>query len=172
MAQNVSSSSTTAKQAKERGTQPSDVAALLAKVHKLLEAEDIKQALDLLLRTRSASLWSQNAIGVCQLRLGQTQAAIALFRGMVVSETLLVRDHVPTVCRTNFATALLVSRNIPGCVAVLSELTPEDHPTVVKLNDAIKRWKSNLTLWQKIQWYTGTELNHAVELGFPPGDLE
>jgi hypothetical protein len=173
MAQNAFSSPATKEQKQaEHEIKPPEVANLLATVDKYLREGDPKQALALLSRTKLASPYIQNAVGVCQLRLGQTQAAVSKFRGMAVTDTLLVRHDTPTVCKTNHATALLVSKNLSGCLRMLSDLKNENHPTSQKLHAAIQRWKSNLSLWQKIQWYTGSELDHPVELDFPPGDLE
>jgi len=152
-------------------SKPPEIAELLAKVQVLLDERQPAKAIELITRSRLISPWVQNAIGVCRMRLGQTQSAVDLFRGMVVSETLNLRDDVPAVCKTNYATALLVNKNLPGCQNVLRELG-EAHPTAHKLKAAIERWKNGMGLWQKIQWYTGTEMTDAVPLDFPAGDLE
>lgn len=41
-----------------------------------------------------------------------------------------------------------------------------------KLHSTIARWKSSLTLWQKLNWYLGGQPDKPVVLDFPPGDLE
>lgn len=150
---------------------PAEIAATLAKVDRFLRDGLYQQALAFLGRSKMDSSWMRNAVGVCQLRLGQTQAALTMFRGLVVSEALVMCEDAPIVFKTNYAVALLETRNISGCLAVLAEIKNESHPAVQRLRLAIKRWKDSLSLWQKIQWYTGTDMDHPVNLGFAPGDL-
>jgi hypothetical protein len=151
---------------------PEAIAVLLGKVGELLQEGKAKPALDLIRRSRLNSPWIQNAVGVCQLRLHETDAATSLFRGMVVTATLLLRDDVPTVFKANYATALLLGGNIAGGMNVLSELKDSEHPAVGRLKEAVRQWRATLTFWQKVQWYTGGEIICPVSLSFPPGDLQ
>lgn len=175
MAQNSASSSFTqssSEHAQPGDAKPPEVVALFAKVDALLKEGSPEKALALVGRAKIESPWLKHAVGVCQLRMGHTQAAVELFRGMVVSGHLEFRHDVPTVWKTNFATALLVTNNLSGCLNALAEVKDQNHPGVVKLRAAIDQWKKGLTLWQKFLWYTGSEPSSPVELGFPPGDLE
>lgn len=156
----------------ERESIPPEVAELLARVGKVLQEQGAKPALDLVNRTKLASPWVRNAIGVCQLRLGLTDAAVSTFRSMVVSDNLMIRPDALCVCRINYAIALLLAGNMGGCLNLLSELDDVKHPGVEKLRAALDRWKTALSFWQKIQWAIGNEVNEPVKLDFPPGEFE
>jgi hypothetical protein len=150
---------------------PPEIADLLAKADQLLQAGEPKKALDLIARAKFNSPWTTNALGVCQLRLGNAKVAVDVFRGLVLAAGgILLRSDVPAVFKTNYATALLLAENMGGCLSVLAEVRDE-HPAVGKLKAAIQRWKEGMTLWQKINWYMGGQPDRPVALDFPPGDL-
>ena len=119
------------------------------------------------------SAWATNALGVCQLRLGNAKVAVDVFRGLALAAGgILLRNDVPAVFKTNYATALLAADNMGGCLSVLAEVREEEHLAIGKLRVAIQRWKESLTLWQKINWYLGGQPDRPVALDFPLGDLE
>src|SRR5262245_42438631 len=124
---------------------PPEIVALYAKLNALLISGDPGKALALAQRTRLDSPWVPNAVGVCQLRLGHVASAVELFRGMVVSGHLDLRDDVPVVWKTNFATALLMAKNLAGCLAALAEIKDHHHPHVAKIRAAVERWKAGLS---------------------------
>jgi hypothetical protein len=160
-------------QAKGAETRPPEVVDLLGKVDKLLREGQPKRALEIISRAKINSPWVTNAAGVCQLRLGNAKVAVDVFRGLVLaSGGLILRQDIPAAFKTNYATALLAMDNLAGCLGVLAEVRDEDHPGAQRLRAAVQRWKQDLTLWQKIQWYTGGQPARPVTLDFPPGDLE
>ena len=140
-------------------------------VEKLLQAGQPKKALDVLARSKVHPPWSTNAIAVCLLRLGQADRAVELFRNLVLSGNLFLRPDVPTAWKVNFATALLMSGNLSGCVQLLGDIREEDHPGVQRLRAALRSWHSRLSVWEKIQWLLGGQPASPVELDFPPGEL-
>jgi hypothetical protein len=151
---------------------PPETAALLGRVEQLLQGEGPKAALEYLNRSRVVSAWATNARGVCLLRLGEAQRAVDLFRGLVLGAgSLCLRDDVPTLFKTNFATALLLADNLAGCLSTLALINDEADPAVGRLRAAIRRWQQGLTFWQKVRWHLGSPLGRPVELDFPPGDL-
>jgi len=151
---------------------PSQIADMLIKAEELLRAGEPMKALDLIGRTKIRSPWVTNALGVCQLRLGNTKDAVDVFRGLVLGAGgILLREDVPAVFKTNFAVALLEAGNVAGCLSALADVR-EEHPAVGKLKAAIQRWKESLTLWERINWYMGGQPDRPVALDFPPGDLE
>jgi hypothetical protein len=146
---------------------------LLGKVDKLLREGQPERALEIISRAKINSPWVTNAAAVCQLRLGNAKVAVDVFRGLVLaSGGLILRQDIPAAFKTNYATALLAMNNLGGCLSVLAELRDEEHPGALRLRAAVQRWKQGLSLWQKIQWYTGGEPACLVTLDFPPGDLE
>jgi hypothetical protein len=165
--------STTQTLAKENGVVPKspEIADLLARIGQMLQADDPEKALELIRRARSNSPWMTNALGVCQLRLGNAKAAVSVFRGLVLAAGGIdLRSDVPAVFKANFAVALLKADNLGGCLSVLDEV--REDPAVGKLRGAIDRWKMSLTLWERLNWYMGGHPDRPVVLDFPPGDLE
>lgn len=150
---------------------PQDVVKLLGQVEALLNAGQSRQALDQLRRAKSASPWATNAVGVCLLRNGDARAALDVFRGLAISGHLALRQDAPTVFKTNFATALLATNNIVGCLSTLKEIGDECHPAIDRLRTAIGRWEAGLSFWHRLNWYMGGEPSSTVELDFPAGDL-
>jgi hypothetical protein len=89
---------------------PADVAGALAEAESLLEDGQPAKALERLGRAGRACPWLTNAVGVCQLRLGNGPVAVDLYRGLVLgSGGLILRDDVPPVFKANYAAALLRS---------------------------------------------------------------
>jgi hypothetical protein len=158
-------------QAGTAGGHSPESGAVLNQVETLLRAGQPRQALDLLARGKDHSPWSANATGVCLLRLGRADRAVELYRTLVLSEGLFLRPDVPTAWKVNFATALLMADNLPGCVRVLAEMQEEHHPGVQRLRAALDRWHKGLAAWEKVRWFLGGQPARPVELDFPPGEL-
>ena len=80
----------------------------------------------------------------------------------------------PTIYRTNFATALLMSGHPAGCEEILADLVDKTHPSVQRLIKAIDQWVKSLTFWQKLNWWVGRiePKDCHVRLDFVPGELE
>lgn len=150
---------------------PSESSGLRDQIEKLLQAGRPKKTLDVLARSKDHSSWSTNAVAVCLLRVGQTDRAIELFRNLVLSGNLLLRSDVPTTWKINFATTLLMSDNLFGCIRILRDVRDESHPSVQRLRGAIRQWEKELSLWEKIQWLLGGQPACRVRLDFPPGEL-
>jgi hypothetical protein len=153
-------------------TRPSEVEDLLGKVNNLLQEDRTREALDLLVRAKVTSAWVTNAVGVCELRLGSAESAVATFRNLVLSGGLFLRDDVPTVCKANYAVALLAAGNLAGGLVVLDEISDEENPAVLRLRAAVERWRRGLTLWEKFGWWFGTLPGRKPVLDSPLGDLE
>lgn len=150
-----------------------EIVDLLIKAEKLLKEDEPRKALDLIARAKINSPWVTNALGVCQLRLGNAKVAVDAFRGLVLGAGgIHLRSDVPAVFKTNFAVALLKADNMGGCLSALAEVREEEHPAVGRLQAAIERWKRSLTFWERINWYMGGQPDRPVVFDFPPGDLE
>src|SRR5581483_10240761 len=103
--------------------------------------------------------------------LGKAKQAVELLRNVVLSGSLFLRSDVPTAWKVNFAIALLMTDNLAGCIQALRDIQEKDHPYVQRLYNAIRQWKKELSLWEKIQWHLGGQPARRVELGFPRGQL-
>src|SRR5262249_44239431 len=141
---------------------PPEVVELLGKVDRLLRGGWPGQALEVAVRARVKSPWAANALGVCQLRLGNAKSAVDVFRGLVLAGGLTLRRAVPDVFKTNYATALLLSGNVSGGVRLLDEVGDEQSPAVRRLREAVRRWAESLTFWQRVNWWMGGEPNHPL----------
>jgi hypothetical protein len=151
---------------------PSDIANVIGQVKALLQEQAPEKALHAITHSRLKSPWMTNAVGVCHLRLGNTKQAVEFFRSLVVFSAVQLSRDAPLVFKTNYATALLASDNVKGCLAVLNELDDEEHPAVQRLRAAVQRWKQSLSLWHKLQWYLGDPPQRPVTLEFPLGEVD
>ncbi|HMP04316.1 MAG TPA: hypothetical protein PKD86_03705 [Gemmatales bacterium] len=150
----------------------SEVEELLRKAEVLLKENEPRKALDLISRSRIHSPWVTNALGVCQLRLGQAKIAVEAFRGLVLGAGgIQLRSDVPPVFKANFAVALLKADNMDGFLSTVAELSAEEHPAATRLKTAIEGWKKSLTMWQRLNWYLGGLPATPLTLDFPLGDL-
>jgi hypothetical protein len=151
---------------------PPDVADLVGKANELLGEGQTTKALNLLSRSKIKSPWVTNALGVCQLRQGNSKVAVDVFRSLVLaSGGLIIRNDVPTIFRTNYATALLADGNLAGCIAVLAEIRDEHNPGVKRLREAIRRWEQGLGFWRRLNWLLGSQPDEPVTLAPPLGDV-
>src|SRR4051812_12600004 len=122
---------------------PPEVADVLRKVQKLLDEGQPAAALEQIGGSNLDSPWLANAAGVCQLRLGNANAAVETFRGLVLTG-LFLREDAPTVFEVNFATALIADGNLSGGLRTLSEIREEGHPAVLEIRHAIRRWAAGM----------------------------
>jgi hypothetical protein len=163
---------TTSPQTDGADTRPPVVADLLGKVQKLLEEGQPAAALEQVARSRLRSPWLTNALGVCQLRLGNAKVAVDTFRGLVLaSGGLVLREDVPAVFKVNFATALLADGNLAGGLRALDEVGDEGHPGVREIRDAVRRWQGGMTFWQRLWWSVGGQPPRPLLLDFTLGWL-
>ena len=115
-----------------------------------------------------------NAMGVCLMRVGRVEEAVRILRDLVLQPgcTWMIPNR-PIVYKTNFATALLMSGRVSGCVEMLAEINREKHPSVIRLRMTIRRWERGLSFWQRLNWRLSQidPANRPVELDFAPGDF-
>jgi hypothetical protein len=149
-----------------------DVQDVLQKVKNALAGGDVDGALALLSRTRLRSPWLTNAAGVCQLRLRNHKVAVDVFRSLVLAPGgLLLRTDVPPVFLANYAAALLGAGNVGGAHRVLNELDADGDSVVQRLRQARRNWLNRLTIWQKLNVWTGGQPAVPIEFDFPVGEL-
>lgn len=146
----------------------------LHRVEKLAASQHYQKAIDLL-SAAGCDRQLLNAKGVCLLRLGRNDEAVRVFHDLVLnSGCMWMRPGVPTVYKTNYGTALLLSGHLSGCVDILTEIQDEQNATVQQLRAAIKRWESQLTFWQNLNWrLSGIDpANRPVTIDFVPGEFD
>jgi hypothetical protein len=151
---------------------PADIAEVLCRAGQMLEEEGPRKAFELLAKSREASPWLTNARGVCLLRMGETQRALELFRGLAMAASGHgLNNDAPTQFKTNYATAQLLAGNMTGCIVALGQARDEGHPAVQNLRAALRSWRQGLSFWEKVCSALGADIGRPVELDFPPGDL-
>ncbi|HUU82801.1 MAG TPA: hypothetical protein VM243_04775 [Phycisphaerae bacterium] len=152
---------------------PDKVSDALALVQTLLDAGKPKEAIELVRRFGTSSPEMSNVYGVALLRAGEAAKAVEFYRGICLSTcSACLKADLPTVFKTNYATALLLVKNVAGCLAILQELAQEQNPYVQKLRAAIDRWRRSLGWWKRLAFdLYGAEPDKPVSLDFPPGEL-
>ena len=144
---------------------------LLQEVDKLLMAGSPHRALELISQSKLQSPRVVNATGVCQLRLGNAQSAVDIYRRLLVTGGIFLRPDAPIIFKVNFAVALLMSDNLPGFYSTLAELHADNDPAVIKVRAGFNAWKRKLTFRQRVLFSCGVQPQVPIDLGFPPGDL-
>lgn len=148
---------------------------LIAHVDELLALEQPDKALNLLRSTEHPSdPRLTNARGVCQMRLGLIDAAIATYRTLVLEPVgmfLAVRNSLHDAYKTNLATALMLKGNVTHGEQVLEEIDNTNYPMIDKLRSVISAWRRELSLWENFEHQLGVSTFHPVSLPFKPGEL-
>jgi hypothetical protein len=146
--------------------------ALVSEAARLTDFGRPEQALHLLNQANDYSDAARNARGVCLLRLHRIDDAVRTFRAFVLATGgTWCKPDLPIIYRTNFATALLLAGHPRGCLDILGDINQEQHPSMVRLQDALKVWQRGLSWWQWINWKTGIDPNSPVQLDFFPGEF-
>jgi hypothetical protein len=115
---------------------------------------------------------AKNIQGVALLRLGRVDEALRVFESLVLSrDGVSPRKNVPDLVKTNLATALLLSGDMRECLRTLNDLKNPGQYSAVRLQTAIGRWWTSLSLCQRLRWCLGGTPRRLVELDFPPGDV-
>ena len=147
---------------------------LLEKMIACAQEGRYEQALKLARGKGGQSLDVQNAEGVCLMRLGRPEAAVQVFRGLVINPgcTWMRRDR-PVHYKVNFATALLLHGLTGGCLDMLSDLHGETTPMVDRLRGAIRKWEKSLPMFAWLDWKINrvASSSRPVTLNFPPGEF-
>ena len=130
------------------------------------------EALKALATIAGSSTAIMNARAVCLLRKGQTAAALRLFRSFVLQPGCTwMKTELPVIDCTNFSTALLLDGHPLGVRDTLASIIQRDHPSVVRLNRALRDWEHTLTWWQRFNWRFGLDPGVPVPISFVPGEF-
>jgi hypothetical protein len=145
----------------------------LARARELLDENRPKDAAELLQKGGLSNSTLANAYGVCLMRCGELDKALEVYRNLCMSTSVCVKRDARAEQLANYATALLLKRNLSGCVRALREIRDPSHVAAVRLQDAIHQWKRSLSWTQRVRLRLWDHVpSQPIELGFPPGDLD
>ena len=146
----------------------------IARVSNLIRRRDYQAAAELL-RSAGRDPLVRNTLGVCLLRFGHVEEALAVFRQFVLTPgSVTERSDVSNACKRNFAMALLMKGSPSGALDVITETREPDHPMAVRIREAVKSWEKSLSWLRRIDW----KLNRIepprcqVPIDFEPGEFE
>lgn len=142
---------------------------VLQEVRVLAEQGQADEALRILKSVNGDDPVLMNAAGVCHLRAGRPAQAVQVFHRLCVGEGVGLRSAVPPLHIANFATALLLSGNLHGCIYHL-RYVDRSHPVSAQLHAAIANWERSLGGWRRLLRRLGMyEPERPLELDTPPG---
>jgi hypothetical protein len=145
---------------------------ILDQVHDLIGKNHYRDAIDLINRSGQHSAPMENARGVCLLRMGEIEKAGKVFHGLVFPTGSICADpNCPVTYHTNFVTAMFLSGNHVAGLGVLGQIRDRRHPSVARLQAALKTWKKGLGLLQRLGCAVNAYPQKPVTVDFPPGDL-
>ena len=154
------------------GGAPNSAAAIVSEVARLADGGRPEQALHLLSTANLYTDATRNARGVCLLRLNRTDDAVRTLRTLVLpANCTWMKPELPVVYRTNFITALLLARQPGGGEELIVQMPEQDHPSVIRLREAMQCWVHELSWWQWLNWKPGLIPDVPVSLNFVPGEF-
>lgn len=160
---------TNGRPAARAAARPATTADLQTRVDDLLREGRPREALALL--PAADAPWVRNARGVCLLRLGRAGEAIEVLRDLVFGPGgFAVRPDADPVHQANYATALLLDGNPEGFSSILGGIDDRSHPAVAGLDEAVRRWRAGMTVWQRVASALGVG-GPRLTIPFPPGHL-
>ena len=146
---------------------------VIDQVKNLLNDNRPDEAMKMLSRSRDTSTAIQNARAVCLMRLGQAEDALRILNSLVFPHGgITINPDAPLQVKINYATALLMSGNLAGCLSALGELRDETHPSVERLRQAIAGWRKSQSWWRRFSMAVGMHpFDVKIPLAFPPGEM-
>lgn len=140
-------------------------------IQKLLASNEIEKAFHYIDRKGDRTPELRNALGVCLMRLGETEKAVNILRELVFQKYLSIPRGTPPLFQANYATALLMKRYNQMGIEIIKTLSPSGHPYIAQLHDAVAQWRKDLPLYRKFLSKLGLYPNTRIVLNFPPGQI-
>ncbi len=136
-----------------------------AKIRALIERREYQAACDSLGGKVSGPLLA-NIKAVLLLRLGKAESATSLLRSFVWDlSSFVMRTDTPGLMRLNFATGLLLSGHVAGCLEVLRSIKEPHNEQASELLAEIRSWEKSLSMIRRLDWkLCGIE---HIPTGFP-----
>jgi hypothetical protein len=126
-------------------TKTANPSTALQHIRQLLEDDRPGEALSFITHSANDSPEMKNARGVCLLRLGRLDEAVAVLRELAYQGLTGMSHEAPALFRTNFAVALLrANHDKGGALEIADRLDRNEHPEAARLKDAVRRWKESL----------------------------
>jgi hypothetical protein len=151
-------------------TKTANTSAALQHIRELLAHDQPGEALNFITHSGNDSAEMENARGVCLLRLGRLDEAIAVLRDIVCEGLVGVPHHAPALFRANFAVALLrANRDKGGALEISDWLDGNEHPEAAKLKAAVRQWKKSLGFLGRLRCRLGLYPAKPVPLDERPG---
>ncbi len=142
------------------------------RVRMLLEQGRPSEALKLIDHPGQDSASMKNAQAVCLLRLGKVQEAISLLRDITFQGFVCIPSDTPVVYQANFITAMLMANHKDSVFDTIDRLDDKQHPGIAKIKAAVEKWEKGLNIFQKLLYKMDIYPKKAIDIDFPPGELE
>ncbi len=127
-------------------TKTADSSAALQHIRELLDHDRPDEALNFITHSGNDSPEMKNARGVCLLRLGRLDEAIAILEDVTYQGLPGIPHDTPALFQANFAVAMLRANRAKDAALIISNrLTGNEHPEVAKLKAAVRQWKKSLS---------------------------
>ena len=152
----------------------SDPKTLLNHVRQMLDQGQAQAALDVLDSCGQSTRTIQNAKGVCmmRLRLGRHELAVKIFRDLVFpGGAFAIPDDTPTIFRSNYATSLMLVDNPVTGLQILGQIPDRQHPAVVQLKIAVRKWKASMSWLARVGLLIGITPKKPFSMDSAPGEL-
>ncbi len=117
----------------------------LQHIRELLDHDRPGEALNFIIHSGNDSPEMENARGVCLLRLGRFDEAIAVLGDVTFQGLPVIPYDAPALFQANFAVAMLrANRNKGGALEIADRLQGNEHPEAAKLKVAVRKWKESI----------------------------
>ena len=138
-------------------------------VRDLLEQGHPQDALKFIEHLGQKNPPTENARGVCLMRLGKVEQAVSVLRDVAFQGYVCMPSDTPVPYQINFAAAALLANLKDAAMPILNKLDAEEHPEVAQLKNAVRQWFQNLNFFQKCCCKVGIYPRKAVKIDFVPG---
>jgi hypothetical protein len=94
-----------------------------------------------------------NIKAVLLMRLGRPNEAISLLRPLIFDLSLLsLKPGIPNNVVINFATALLMTGHVGGCLEIIDGLPDQKNDKIKRIRKSIRDWEKTLSWMSWFDW--------------------
>lgn len=113
----------------------------------------------------------ENARGVCLMRAGKINEAVAALRENVFMGHICIPSDAPVLYKINFATAMILANNKSAAFSILAQLNKNEHPYISMLKESVNQWLKSLNILERLSYHFGFYSNKPINLDFQPGEI-